>query len=276
MIALLAAVFIASLLGSLHCAGMCGPFVALASGALPGGATAAQQRGARKSLSVFPTVLQTQTAYHMGRLLTYLVMGGAAGVLGAALDLGGSMLGIQRAAAILAGATMIVMGIAALGQIGGLSVRLPAMPRALQSLAAGLHRRIALLPALPRALALGLLTTLLPCGWLYAFVIAAAGTAGLLPGVAIMAAFWLGTIPLLAAVGFGTHLLCGALRARLPVITSLALVALGLLSVFGRVGLPSDLYQRVAAQTAGGADARESVQRLNGDEMPCCAHEVHE
>ena len=34
MIALLTTVFVASLVGSLHCAGMCGPFVAVAVGNL--------------------------------------------------------------------------------------------------------------------------------------------------------------------------------------------------------------------------------------------------
>ncbi|RMF85708.1 MAG: sulfite exporter TauE/SafE family protein, partial [Planctomycetota bacterium] len=95
MTALIAAVFVASLLGSLHCAGMCGPFVAFAVGA-----DAGRTGGAWRHV-----------AYHGGRLVTYSLLGVAAGALGAALDLGGAWVGVQRTAAIVAGAIMVLFGV---------------------------------------------------------------------------------------------------------------------------------------------------------------------
>src|SRR5205823_3884811 len=109
--ALIAAVFLASLLGSLHCAGMCGAFLAFAVGAEDPGA------GRRAAL---------QGAYHIGRLCTYLVFGAVAGGVGAALDLGGSLVGVQRVAAVLAGSMMVVFGVGAALRLRG--VRLPRAP----------------------------------------------------------------------------------------------------------------------------------------------------
>ncbi len=107
MSTLLTGVFIASLLGSLHCVGMCGGFVAFYSGADGSG-------GARRLLS--------HAAYSGGRLVAYSILGLAAGAIGAALDLAGSLAGVQRIAAVAAGAVMIAWGILALLQIGGVKV----------------------------------------------------------------------------------------------------------------------------------------------------------
>ena len=86
--ALLGTVFMASLAGSLHCAGMCGGFVAFYSGTEPG-------RRGRRYLA--------HLTYNGGRLTSYLILGALAGLLGAAVDLAGSMAGVQRFAAIAAG-----------------------------------------------------------------------------------------------------------------------------------------------------------------------------
>ena len=107
MTALLLTVFVASVVGSLHCIGMCGPFVAFYSGADGSG-------GARRLFS--------HAAYSGGRLLTYAVFGIAAGAVGAALDVAGSLAGFQRIAAIIAGVTMILWGVFALLQIRGVRI----------------------------------------------------------------------------------------------------------------------------------------------------------
>ena len=162
MTALISAVFIASLLGSMHCAGMCGAFVAFAV------AGDGRPQASRASLNA---------AYNGGRLITYVALGAIAGSLGAALDLGGSMLGVQRTAAIAAGVMMIGFGGLAILRASGTRIpRLP-LPGTLQRFVAAGHRIAFDLPPMTRALVVGLLTTLLPCGWLYAFAITAAGTA---------------------------------------------------------------------------------------------------
>ena len=85
--ALLGTVLVASFFGSLHCAGMCGPFVALYSG-----------------LETSPRARWTRhAAYHLGRLITYVALGAVAGALGSAVDLAGSAAGIARMSALVSG-----------------------------------------------------------------------------------------------------------------------------------------------------------------------------
>jgi sulfite exporter TauE/SafE len=86
-------------------------------------------------------------------------------------------------------------------------------------------------------------TPLLPCGWLYAFVLTAAGTGGVLSGLSVMTAFWLGTVP--ALLGMGTVLAHAGQsgRRRLPMLTGMTLIVLGLWGVFSRMAhleQPSD------------------------------------
>ena len=49
-----------------------------------------------------------------------------------------------------------------------------------------------------------------------------------------MGVFWLGTVPMMAALGLGLQRGLGPLRTRLPAMTSIALVVIGLLTVAGK------------------------------------------
>jgi len=257
MIELAAAVLVASLLGSLHCAGMCGAFVALAVG-LDHDA---------------PSKTRLQLCYHLGRLATYSALGAAAGLLGHAVNLTAEAAGLTNAAAILAGATMVLAGAATLARIQGLKLpRIPA-PKPIQRLfKSGTKLAMSLSPT-RRALAIGLLTTLLPCGWLYAFAIVAAGTANPLTGALVMAAFWLGTVPILAALGLGIQRLTGPLARHVPAIMALVIITAGAASLAGRLTIhlspsahvaPVSLEESASAATDAGAATPE-----------CCAtHET--
>jgi sulfite exporter TauE/SafE len=79
-----------------------------------------------------------------------------------------------------------------------------------------------------------LLSGFLPCGWLWAFVVTAAGTGGALKGAAVMTAFWAGTVPALVAVGVGAQLVSAPLRRHVPAVTAILLVVLGLYAILGR------------------------------------------
>ena len=220
MTGLLLTVFAASVVGSLHCVGMCGPFVAFYSGA-DGSA------GVRRFLS--------HAAYSFGRLLTYALYGLAAGAVGAALDVAGSLAGFQRIAAILAGVTMILWGVLALLQIRG--VRIFKHGSGNGRIARFFRRGFSMVsdkPPIIRASAVGVLSGFLPCGWLWAFVVTAAGTGNAVNGAAVMTAFWAGTVPALLAVGFGTQLVSAPLRRHVPAVTAVLLVGLGLFAIFGR------------------------------------------
>ncbi|HEY6195117.1 MAG TPA: sulfite exporter TauE/SafE family protein [Candidatus Eisenbacteria bacterium] len=216
MIPLVGSVLLASLLGSPHCAGMCGGFVAFYAGGDGRG------RGA------------AHVAYNGGRLVSYLVLGLLAGALGAGVDHMGSLAGIGRIAAILAGAVMIVWGSGTLLAAAGLPLRLPGVPGALRRPLTAALRAVHAQPAPVRGLVMGLVTTLIPCGWLYAYVALAGGTAHPLSGALVMAVFWLGTLPVMAGLGLAAQGAFGPLRRRLPVLTAALLVVFGLLTVAGK------------------------------------------
>ena len=89
-------------------------------------------------------------------------------------------------------------------------------------------------PPVVKAATVGLLSGVLPCGWLWAFVVTAAGTGSALGGVAVMTAFWAGTVPVLLALGLGAQLAGVPLRRHIPAVTAVILVALGLYAIIGR------------------------------------------
>jgi sulfite exporter TauE/SafE len=85
-----------------------------------------------------------------------------------------------------------------------------------------------------RVAILGLSSALLPCGWLYAFVVTAAGTGSAMRGALVMGVFWVGTVPVMLAFGEAVSRLSGPLRRRVPATCALLLMILGLWTVFGR------------------------------------------
>jgi sulfite exporter TauE/SafE len=215
-------ILIASLAGSLHCAAMCGSFVAAVAGLDP-----AERNGTRLHL-----------AYHLGRLSTYLGLGAAAGGLGGMMDWAGNRAGLGRVSALFAGALLIAWGVSELFASRGLvRLRRRAPRRAGVWLGAALAR-IRGTPPLPRAYLLGLSTTLVPCGWLYAFVMAAAASGRVATAVGSMFVFWLGTLPALIAAGVGLRRLFARLGTHARTVSSVLIVASGVLVLVLRNGVP--------------------------------------
>jgi sulfite exporter TauE/SafE len=243
--ALVITVFTASLLGSLHCAGMCGAFLAFA---LADGS----RSGARAHVL-------TQLAYHGGRLCSYMLLGGLAGAAGGLVDVGSSLAGLQHAAAALAGAAMIFFGLVSILRLRGVTLQRAHAPQWMQKLSQFGYRAAMNRPPVLRALSIGLLTTLLPCGWLYAFAVTAAGTASAFTGAIVMAVFWLGTLPVLVALGAGLRSAFGSFAKRIPVISCTALVLVGLYTLVGRWELSPISLAREVHSAATHADA-----------PPCC------
>lgn len=261
MMAMCAAVFGASLLGSLHCAGMCGPFVAFVSSRHP----ALAPRGS--------AVVAPAAAYHAARLLVYASLGILFGALGAAVDFGASLTGIQRAAAFLAGGTLILGGLLALLRMTMLRPANAAHDSWYRRWATiGLRHAGTLRPA-PRAALTGLLTALLPCGWLWAFVVAAAGAGSSLAGGLLMTAFWLGTLPILVTLGWSAQRLTRVFGERLRLATALALLVLGFMTIGGRINALDGLQRAAAAQHF--FSPHDAIQSA-ATETPACCRSRHE
>lgn len=224
---LLVPVAAASLLGSVHCAGMCGGFVAIVSDGLSG-----------------RTRLLSQLAYNAGRLVSYATLGALAGSLGHAIDLAGNAAGVGRVAALVSGSLMILWGLGALLETQGVRVfrgRIT-LPQSLTRFLASFRAR----PPLSRAVLLGLATTLLPCGWLYAFAVTAAGTGHALPGALLMTAFWAGNLPLLLGLGVTLSAAVGRIRRHVPLLSAAVILAVGLFTVTARANLPAFAAAAVA------------------------------
>ncbi len=177
---LLVGVLVASLVGSIHCAAMCGGFVCVYAGA-----------STPRGLANLPAHL----AYNGGRLVSYVTLGVIAGAIGARVDDLGRFAGFSRGAAVLAGTLMVAWALGII--VATMGVRVPGTlapewaKRRLGAALVAMRDR----PPVARAAVTGLLTTLLPCGWLYTFVVTAGGTGSPLDGAGVMFAFWLGTVP---------------------------------------------------------------------------------
>lgn len=251
MSTLITAVLAASFAGSGHCAGMCGPLAALAF-----------REGEGRPSSMWGL----QAGYQGGRLASYAALGAAAGALGGALDLGGSLVGLQQVAMFASGALLIGLGAQRLAaRFGWLKPRSSAPGRA-SLLYLALNRRLRRVSPGKRALGLGTLSALLPCGWLYAFAAVAAGTGNAGGGALVMLAFWLGGLPVMMALGAGLRGVFAPLERRVPLLGGLALMVAGLL-VLRQRGALEQLDVRAAA---GRAAPAAELHTAATEDPSCC------
>ena len=154
-----AGAFLVGMLTSLHCAGMCGPWLCAA----------------------FP---KPSAGYHGGRLLSYTVLGMACGTMGA-VPLKSLM---HSPLVILPWMLVLVLVSIAVGWK-------PRIPKPL--FARRWHARWMLRHGRSKGFVLGLMTPLLPCGPLYLVLAACLVSGSAWRGGEFALAFTLGTIPLL-------------------------------------------------------------------------------
>jgi len=189
---------VSGLVGSPHCAGMCGPFAA-ACGSSP----------------------RRFGAWHLGRLGTYSVLGGVAGGFGYLLP-GPSWVGGVVSALFVIGFSAVLAGLVPEPRLGGDRVQAWAT-RSLGD------------DSLAGRFAFGMANGLLPCGLVYAALGLAVAAGSPLWGAAVMLAFGAGTTPVLASVALGIRRGMGrSLNARRGMAV-LVLVS-GLFSVWTRAG----------------------------------------
>lgn len=225
---LLLGVLAASVLGSVHCAAMCGAFTCLYRRRTAG--------DGRRGVGAW----RAHAAYNGGRLISYAGLGAVAGGIGARVNDLGRLAGVGRAAAIVAGTLMVVWALDKIGASFGIRSRLARAPEATQRAMGRVLLAGRDAGETSRALLIGLVTTLLPCGWLYTFVAVAGSTGSAVAGAAVMGVFWIGTVPMLLAVGAGAARLLGPFARRLPVASAVVVLVLGLLSIAGKLHAPID------------------------------------
>ena len=179
-----ATAYVAGLVTSLHCAGMCGP---LACSVVLLRGSAGSEPGRRAGQQIADTQI-VSSLYHLARLAGYAALGALAGALGRRpmIWLGG---GVLPYLPWLLGVFFVAVALR-------WDRHLPRVPF-LGNLYLRVHGWGRVRSPATAAIALGLATPLLPCGPLYMVVALAMLAGSALRGVEFMLAFGLGTVPLL-------------------------------------------------------------------------------
>ena len=181
--------FLLGLVGSLHCAAMCGPLMV----ALP----VTQGKVAR--------FLTARVVYQLGRIATYCLMGIIAGLAGRSLMLAG----FQQWISIGAGVA-IILGFLVLKKRSASAPIHRLVTKLKSAMAIQLHRR-----TLGSNAMLGMLNGLLPCGLVYVAAAGAVSRGTVLSGIGWMAAFGLGTTPMMLGISLSGKLVPPSARVKL-------------------------------------------------------------
>lgn len=196
-IILASTVFISSITGSLHCVSMCGPMI----------------------ISMIPeNNFYPLLKYHFGRLLIYTILGSISGFIGNTL-FNEKLIGAASKFVWLPFCFYIFyVGIQTLKGKPS-HFELPNFIRKYFKIPK---------PNPNQTFVLGIMTGLLPCGWLHTFVIASSATQSALKGALVMFIFWFGSIPALASLHFLFQKLTPGIKKNFPKVTAIILMILGL------------------------------------------------
>lgn len=208
----LLAMFAGGLLGSAHCIGMCGGFAALV--------------GANRRR--LPQAITRQLAYSLGRVFTYSFLGAVGGFAGLYITKHSeTLLGVQRAFSIGAGALMILIGLMTLGLLRFRWRWLTSITTA----AAPVFRHFLDGGSRGSVFVAGVANGFLPCGLVYAFLALAVASGKPINGLLIMLFFGLGTIPAMTVVGCGSTLISHTARLRIYRLAACFVILAGAMSI---------------------------------------------
>lgn len=161
--------FMISFLGSWHCAVMCGPIAVHMN-----------------------TQSRTLSSYHVGRMISYMTMGALFGALGTKLLVPEN----KFVFSVVLLAVLFFIFISSLARFGPLPKKLQWYYKFEQNMKSLLFQKFKINPK-SSSLIVGLLTGLLPCGWLYTFYSAAILTKSAFAGALLLFIFNLGSLPAL-------------------------------------------------------------------------------
>jgi len=150
--------------------------------------------------------LKPQLMFHAGRIVSFFILGGAIGAIGAAftLNVWGTF-----SLSVFIGLVMLMLGINLLDVFHWAKKFQPIMPKFIAKHAHGVLKfNHALTP-----LATGVATFFLPCGFTQSMQLYTLTTGSFLPGGLTMLAFALGTLPVLALISFSSFSLQKSSRA---------------------------------------------------------------
>jgi sulfite exporter TauE/SafE len=201
------------LVSSLHCVTMCGPLIAVAS--------APVHPKASCGAVGFRTFSLWQLAYQTGRGITYVALGAALGLAGGKIS--SLFAARQVGGAVQIAVSAVFIGLAAFAVLRGKAISAPRGGTAFGRLL----RHFVTSGRASGMLVLGLLTGFLPCGVLYAAFARALAADSAAQGGLLMLGFWLGSAPLLAAVGLASAGLLRSLGRYANVLIAVAMLLTG-------------------------------------------------
>jgi uncharacterized protein len=210
-----AAAFMLGLVGSLHCAGMCGPIAI----ALP-----------LNNQSWFSRI-SGGLLYNLGRTLTYGLLGAVFGLAGMGLALGG----MQQWVSIILGAFMILAVV--VPRVGGAGKKLAGLADKITGVLKKPFIRLFRLKTYSSLFIIGLLNGFLPCGLVYIALAGALVMSKYYEGAIYMILFGLGTIPMMLAISIAGNVISQKLRNKLTKIIPVVIVVLGLLFILRGLNL---------------------------------------
>jgi hypothetical protein len=248
MIAALIPVFVVGLLGSVHCAGMCGGIV----GALSVAPTVGRPVPVRVVAARPP--LANVLAYNAGRIGSYMVAGSLAGGLAQGARALADLPALQAGAYWLANLMLAALGLYLMDAWRGLAY----IERGGQVVWRGVRpllRRVGPLDGPGRMFVAGGVWGWLPCGMVYSVLVTAmlSGSAG--RGALVMLAFGLGTLPMLLGLGLlGARLRGWIARPRVRLACGVLVLGFGLLGLVRAAGgLPHGWLQDLCLTPGVGA-----------------------
>jgi sulfite exporter TauE/SafE len=250
--ALYISALVLGLMGSFHCAGMCGPI-----------AIALPLHGNSVSGKIFGGTL-----YNLGRTLTYGIMGAIFGLLGQ----GVAMMGFQQKVSVIMGSLMII------------SVLFPAlfrnqysMEKSWFSLVGKLKSSIGKMFSVRTFQSLffiGMLNGLLPCGLVYMAIAGAIGTGAVLSGSLYMIMFGLGTLPMLLGITLAGNLMGLAFRKRINKVIPVLVILVGIFFVLRglSLGIPylSPPKEKIEKKFEKSLEKESGMETGDTGGSPCC------
>lgn len=212
---MLISALIFGLLGSFHCVGMCGPIAFM----LPVVQT-----------NAYIKVIQI-SIYHVGRLLSYSIIGLVFGLIGKGLYL----FGFQQQLSIIIGVAMIIIILIPYKTFNKYNFSKPAY-KIISKIKSGLGTAFKK-KTLNTFLTIGFLNGFLPCGLVYMAVFGAIASGNALEGSAYMTLFGIGTIPLMTSAIYFSNFIKGVMRQKIQKAIPVFVVLIGLLFILRGLGL---------------------------------------
>jgi len=203
-------------LGSSHCVGMCGAF-ALSIG------LGSQSVGRN---------LTRQIIYSSGRIFTYAFLGASAGFAGFWFSRRSSeLIHAQSLLSLIAGIVLVIQGVKTLGFVPKWHWSFAKGGHGAACLSGSLVSTFFASPSWHRVFIAGVLNGLLPCGLVYGYLALASSSTSLTQGFATMAAFGIGTVPIMVLTGVGASVFSLTTRRRLFQIAGVCVLLTGILSM---------------------------------------------